>query len=179
MSIVPVAVRLDLPREEWDDHPLFPVQTLLLGGHESFRRTSQTLLHRAEAGGDNLGIHWVFQVWKGGMHSHEHYEEHKLYPYLTHVWGLSFDVARQGHEDLADVEAEVLARSRDAGAASPALAEALRRHDQVLVDHLALEEQLVIPALLALEPAAFETFLRSDIGTLLRRTPSRLDERSP
>lgn len=175
MSIVPVAVRLDLPREAWDDHPLFPFQTLLLGGHASFRRTSRMLCDRAASGADALGLHWTFSVWKGAMHSHEHYEEHKLYPYLSHVWGLSFDTARAGHEALADAEAEVLARSREGGAATTALAEALRRHDEVLLPHLDLEEELVIPALLALEPAAFETFLRSDIDTLMRTTPRRVD----
>jgi len=178
MSIVPVAVsvRLDLPREEWDDHPRFPAQTLLLGGHESFRRTSRSLLHRVESGGDRQGIGWVFHVWKGGMHSHEHYEEHKLYPYLSHVWGISFDEARAGHEALADAEARVFEHLGGSGAATAELADALRHHDAVLTEHLALEEQLVIPALLALEPADFETFLRSDIASLRRAVPRQVSD---
>ena len=169
MSIVParVSVRLDLPREEWADHPRFPTQTLLLGGHESFRRTSRTLLRRAEEGGDRQGIRWVFHVWKSAMRSHERYEEHKLYPYLAHVFGISFDDARAGHEALGEAETAVLEAARGEGQATSELAEALRHHDEVLVEHLALEEELVIPALLSLEPDVFERFLRQDIVRLL------------
>ena len=68
------------------------------------------------------------------------------------------------------------ARVREAvapGDAAPALADALRAHHEALIEHLALEEELVIPALLALEPAEFEDYYHSDIRGLLQR----LDER--
>ncbi len=162
---------LSLARDRWSAHPHWPHQTLLLGSHDMFRKTSLSLVARAESGADAEPVHWVFRAWKGVMHSHERYEEYKLYPYLTRRWGLAMSAAEDGHAALGAAEAEVFAL-RASGPSTLALADALRHHDDVLVDHLALEEELVIPALLALEPAEFETLLRTDIHTLLRRMES-------
>lgn len=158
-----------VPRTAWAEHPRFPTQTLLLGSHANFRRISRVLLARAEAGRDSQAIRWVFRQWKAAMHSHEHYEERKLYPYLAHRWGLSFDAARAGHDALREAEEAVLEACAEPGPATPALAEALRVHDAVLDRHLELEEDLVIPALLGLAPEEFERYTRSDLATLLGR----------
>lgn len=154
-------LELSLPRDQWQSHPRFATQTLLLGSHANFLKVSRQLLSRAESGSDAPALRWVFRAWKSAMHSHEHYEERKLYPYLTRRWDLSFEACRAGHAELSVAEAEVLAESSEPGPATAELVEALRRHDEVLVSHLALEEELVIPALLALEPAEFEAYLRS------------------
>jgi len=166
------AASLTLARDQWTQHPRFPQQTLLLNSHESFRRTSRTLLRRAEGGSDAGAIGWVFRAWKAGMRSHEGYEEYKLYPYLERRWGLSMAPAEAGHRQLAELDSAVRA-AITAGDATPALADALRAHDAVLVAHLALEEELVIPALLALEPAEFEDYSMSDIRGLLQRLDQR------
>lgn len=156
---------LQLPRAHWTEHPRFPRQTLLLNGHRSFRRTSRHLIEEAERGGSHASIAWLFRLWKAGMHSHEHYEEHKLYPYLAARWGISMEPARVGHDELAERERDVYA----ALAGDGSLVDALRAHDAVLCPHLDLEEELVIPALLALDPEEFEDYLRSDIRGLLQR----------
>ena len=161
MTTLDAALRL--PRHAWTDHPRYPTQTLLLGSHDSFRRTSSTLIARAESGGDLAGIQWVFSYWKSAMRGHEHYEEHKLYPYLEARFPLSCDALRAGHDHLAELDTAV----RDAEDL-PALAAALKAHDAVLCAHLEAEEALVIPALLALAPEEFETYYHSDIRTLLR-----------
>jgi len=163
---------LTLPRDQWTQHPHYPQQTLLLNSHESFRRTSRVLLRRAEDGSDAQAIGWIFRAWKASMRSHEGYEEHKLYPYLERRWGISTASAEEGHRQLAELDAAVRG-AVTAGDATPALADALRAHDEVLVAHLALEESLVIPALLALEPAEFEDYSMSDIRGLLQRLDAR------
>lgn len=161
---------LDLPRDAWADHPRYPRQVLLLGSHESFRRTSASLVRRAESGGDAAAIGWVFDYWKSAMSGHERYEEHKLYPYLEARWGLSCDPLRAGHHQLAALDAAVRA-AVDAcdGPATPALHTALATHDAALSAHLDVEEELIIPALLALSPDEFETYYHSNIHTLLSR----------
>jgi len=152
---------LALDRKAWASHPRFRTQALLLGSHENFRQTSAILISRAESGSDTTALRWVFQAWKGAMHSHERYEELKLYPYLHRRWGLSFDVAREGHRALSQAEEVVLARAGEDGPASAGLTDALRRHDEILREHLALEEELVLPALLALTPDEFDHYSRS------------------
>lgn len=158
---------LSLSPSQWSSHPRFPAQTLLLRSHESFRRTSQTLMDRAQAGRDAPAIGWVFAAWKAAMKNHEAYEEYKLYPYLEMRWGLDMAPAEQGHEALGALDAQVRSAVRP-GAASPALADALARHHATLLAHLDLEERLVIPALLALTPAEFERYSRSTLSMLLR-----------
>lgn len=155
-----------LERSEWSGHPNYPRQLLLLGSHENFRRINATLIRRAEQGEriDLLDI--LYRRWISAMRSHEGYEEHKLYPYLERRWGVSFAEASEGHQALHDVDARVRAacRARDREAAIAAFSE----HAEVLDAHLALEEELVIPLLLALEPAEFERYTRLPIQLLLR-----------
>jgi hypothetical protein len=156
-----------LPRSEWPTHPHFPRQTLLLGGHESFRRTSRVLIDQAVSGRSPDALGWLFRAWKAAMHSHERYEEHKLYPYLEARWDLSMAPARVGHDQLAERERDVFAALD--GSDASAIEAAFRAHDAVLCPHLDLEEELVIPALLALSPAEFEDYIHSDIRGLLQR----------
>ena len=159
---------LDLPRRAWPDHPRFPQQVLLLSAHKSFRRTSRSLVRRAESGEDAAAIGGVFDYWKSAMSGHEGYEEHKLYPYLEARWGLSCEPLRAGHHQLAALEAAVQAAVAGCdGPATPALHTALMTHDAALLAHLAVEEELVVPALLALSPAEFKAYYQNNIRTLL------------
>lgn len=158
---------LALPRDAWPDHPRFPSQALLLGGHAQFRRIGQVLIDRAEAGGDSAGILWIFRRWKAAMHSHERYEEHKLYPYLERRWGLDLSALRGEHSELREVEGAVRSHDADDGPASESLLAALIAHHEVLLPHLDREEELVLPALLALTPEEFDRYARSPIHRLL------------
>jgi hypothetical protein len=160
---------LALAPERWSAHPGFPQQTLLLGSHRNFRRISAVLNERAEQGFDTGGLRRLFWSWKSAMRGHEHYEEGKLYPYLERRWGLSFDDAVAGHRALSNAEMEVFAELQAPGPAGPTLVAVLAAHHELLIEHLALEEARVIPALLALTPAEFEDYTMSDIRGLLQR----------
>lgn len=160
-----------LPREQWSAHPRWPEQVLLLGSHANFRSISRHLVAQARAADGSLaGIASLYLRWIAGMRSHEAYEEHKLYPYLTRRWGVSLAAAEAGHEQLHACHAAVVDAITDAAElrrTTPALAEALRAHDETLVAHLELEEDLVIPRLLALEPDEFRRYTHGTIEALL------------
>lgn len=126
-----------------------------------------------------VGLHALFDRWVAAMRSHEAYEEGKLYPYLEHRWGVSLDEARAGHEELhlrADaVEAAFESGARpaesavDGGDAGGVVLRALRAHDYALDAHLEVEEDAVIPLLLALEPEEFVRYYDSPISLLIQR----------
>ncbi len=138
-----------IKREHWESHENYPAQVLLLGSHENFRQISRILVDRVREFGYTAGIESLYRRWKSAMRGHEAYEENKLYPYLAKRWGVSFDDAEAGHEALRVRDRDVLSAFVDP--ASPAaLLDALREHDEVLVEHLRYEEDLVIPLLLEL-----------------------------
>lgn len=149
-----------IPRQQWPDHPHWPHQTLLLGSHHNFRFISERLIEAAQTGENLEWLEYMVPRWIAAMRSHEAYEEYKLYPYLTRRWGLSFGEAEAGHQRLHERGAAV--REAMEGLVhdqpAPALAAALQAHDAVLREHLAHEEELVIPALLQLEPEEFERY---------------------
>jgi hypothetical protein len=166
-----------IPREEWTSHPHFATQALLLGSHTNFRRVSRYLVDKASRE-KFVGLHSLFDRWIAAMRSHEGYEEHKLYPYLEYRWGVSLDEARAGHDELharADEVVEAfrsLARPADP-ADSPKSARdnwvlrALEAHDRALDAHLDLEEEAVVPLLLALSPEEFDRYYRSPLSLLI------------
>ena len=159
---------LDLPRHDWADHPHYPQQLLLVRSHEHFRHISATLLDHAERGGDIAGILAVFERWKAGMRSHEHYEEHKLYPYLAHRFDLNPTSMEEGHAELAEEDQRIRAAQNKP---SDVFAALLRRHHEVLLEHLDHEESRVIPALLALSPSEFDDYCNRSLGWLLAHHP--------
>ncbi|MGB5223000.1 MAG: hemerythrin domain-containing protein [Polyangiales bacterium] len=176
MNAVAVAVP-KIPREDWTAHPRFRSQALLLGSHANFRRVSSFLVDRA-ASEKFVGLHSLFDRWIAAMRSHEAYEERKLYPYLEYRWQVSLDEARTGHSELharADEVAEAfrsLARPADPAdsAADPpdnTVLRALQAHDHTLGDHLDVEEEAVIPLLLALDPEEFHRYYRSPLSMLI------------
>ena len=165
MTTVTGHIDLELPRNSWAAHPNYPRQVLLLGAHDGFRQISRTLCTKADDGGDIDRIGWVFGYWKSAMSGHEHYEEGKLYPFLEARWGISCDSLRAGHDGLAVLDTRV--RSAVESDDRAGLREALRDHDRALNTHLDEEELLVIPALLALEPAEFDRYYDGNIETLL------------
>ncbi|MFT7519881.1 MAG: hypothetical protein ACI9MC_002025 [Kiritimatiellia bacterium] len=165
-EIVASQAELSLPREAWSDHPRYPRQTLLLRSHESFRLFSQTLVARSKTGTTHAALNGLFRQLMGSMRGHEGYEEHKLYPYLEHRWGLDLMPLRVDHQHLHDMEDDVY----NALSGHGSVHDALLAHSQELDDHLDREEQLVIPALLALHPIEFDRYYRGHIGELLDDT---------
>ncbi len=156
---------LSLPRDAWATHPKFPEQVLLLGSHASFRATSRRLIERADRGASRANVLATFSMWKYAMGGHEHYEEHKLYPFLEHRWGLQTLGLSEGHEALARADQVVRA------AEGEALVAALEAHHAILMEHLDIEECTVIPALLALSEEEFRLYSESSLWRILEETP--------
>ena len=157
-----VAVVLpQIPREDWQSHPRFRTQALLLGSHANFRRVSRFLIDHAVRE-QFAGLHSLFDRWIAAMRSHEAYEERKLYPYLEYRWGVSLDEARGGHADPA-VGNESAHENR--------VLHALRAHDRTLGAHLDVEEDAVVPLLLALDPEEFDRYYHSPISMLIPAEP--------
>ena len=172
-----------LAREDWAAHPRFPAQTLLLEAHESFRKRAMWIRERVEAIAPpgpsrpseaavlNRRQRWRLRMaddfawWMKGMRGHERYEERKLYPFLARRYGYSFAALEHAHRVLHEKEQAVT----DAFAAlAPGAAGEARQHatlmaalcayEDALRAHLATEEELIIPMLLALEPSEFDAF---------------------
>jgi hypothetical protein len=106
-----------------------------------------------------------FAWWMKGMRGHERYEERKLYPFLARRYGVSFAALEEAHRLLHEQERAVMdgfaALAPGAGdepAQHAALMAALCAYDDALRAHLATEEELIIPLLLALEPAELAAF---------------------
>ncbi|MEZ4321451.1 MAG: hemerythrin domain-containing protein [Myxococcota bacterium] len=148
-----MSVDLSLPREAWTTHPHYPSQVLLLRSHASFRSISRQLIDGASRGVERDALLEIFRWWKASMRSHEAYEEGKLYPFLTRRFGIDTAPMAEGHDALRTADLRVRAAS------DTELQAALEHHDTVLDVHLDLEESIVIPALLALEPEEFEAYL--------------------
>lgn len=158
-------------RAQWQHHPRWPQQTLLLGSHEAFRKRSAWIIDRVEAlAGDDVrrARRWLarmrtdFDWWMSGMSGHERYEERKLYPFLARRWNTEFDELVAGHQalhhqrdDVREAFRRALAAGVDIAAASADVLRALTAHRRVLVDHLRDEEDRVIPLLLELAPEEF------------------------
>lgn len=158
-----------MPREAWASHPRYPAQALLLESHRSFLEISKVLIDAARRKDSLSGIESLFRRWIFAMRGHEAYEETKLYPYLERRWGLSFEEAKAGHEELhAAYDRVIAAFAAREGMRSEAICEALEAHDDILRRHLDHEEELVIPALLELTPEAFARYYDGDIESLLR-----------
>lgn len=112
------------------------------------------------------------------MRNHETYEERKLYPFLRRRFCVTTEEAQRGHKELHAADEQVRAVLSSlvfAGEehADEALHRALARHDQILQEHLDLEEKLVVPLLLALSPQEFDEYYHTSIDVLLERLNQR------
>ena len=158
-----------IPRQEWSSHPNYPNNLLLLGSHQNFLAINRRLVEQVQRQAEGSDLSWfarTYSSWIRAMRSHEAYEEHKLYPYLQARWGVSMAPAQAGHETLHEAHARVMSAfdTHD----SVEAAAALLRHEEVLAEHLELEEQLVIPMLLELPRDEFLKFTHRSIHLLLR-----------
>ncbi len=166
-----------LRRSEWASHSNYPRQALLLSSHESFRNISSHLVKEtmrawseAPGSGPRAVLSRLFWRWKSAMKSHEGYEEGKLYPYLRAKYGVSFAVLELHHRNLGLAEDRVRLAERNGDALQ--FAHAIKKHDEILVPHLAQEEEMVIPLLLSLEPDEFDRYSNGHIASLLRELAS-------
>lgn len=169
-----------LSRDQWSSHPRFPSQALLLGSHENFRRVSGYLIEEAAGEASARAIGGLYRRWISAMRSHEAYEESKLYPFLERRWHTSLEAAERGHHELhtahdAVISALDAAVSSEEGRADDALHLALVRHDEVLREHLALEEDMVIPLLLALSSEEFVEYYDQPLWVLLERLDQKAE----
>lgn len=161
--------RLNVPhgltRSAWSDHPHYPEQLLLLGSHDNFRRASRSLIEwagRLLRDADAVAMAHnrdVFNQWQAAMGGHEHYEEHKLYPYLERRYGVELGRLRHGHQRLSRLRADV--RSAYGSYRPDEQLGALQSFDAELRAHLAEEEDAVIPLLLHLPRADFVSYSRA------------------
>ena len=160
-----------LSRQRWERHPNYPRQTLLLGSHDSFLAINDRLIEQAGRVQEVDALEPRYRYWIHAMRSHERYEEQKLYPYLEHRFGDSFEPSRAGHDALHEKHAAVLAAFRavtaEAGDAREQVATALREHRATLFEHLQLEERAVIPRLLQLSSEEFERYYALPLSLLL------------
>lgn len=144
-----------------------------MGSHANFRRFSRRLIDALETPDGAEFVARAYPFWIRAMRSHEAYEERKLYPYLEKRWDVSMATASEGHEKLHALDEDV----RHAFGDPVALKAALVEHDKALVEHLEVEEDLVIPLLLELSPEEFAEYATRSIHQLLdnltRPTPAR------
>ncbi len=162
-------------RDAWSKHPNFPNHLLLLGSHKNFLSISATLVTRARHLVDNPTSDWrrdtanLFTWWQSGMLNHEHYEEQKLYPFLSQHYRVSLGALLGDHGELDDLRT-VVTQALDIQDA-PAILHAFTAFDTTLVRHLREEEELVIPMLLDLEPAEFRDYAMG--GPAMRKRMDR------
>lgn len=169
-----------LPRSEWPSHPNYPQQVLLMGAHQNFREISLhvvTLVKEQRAPRAKR----LFSSWMMAMRGHEHYEESKLFKYLSQRYGLSMSALEEGHEELHEKEAWVndgfaACAREDSQEHRDALVEALLAYRDVLWAHLKLEEDTVIPLLLAMTPEEFQRYYNGDIQSLLEELEAMKEE---
>jgi len=159
-------------REAWAAHERFPAQALLLRSHASFRAVSHALVEQAGPSGRAGGLRAIertFEMWMAAMQNHEHYEEHKLYPYLARRYDTSMECLVGQHRSLHGAKRDVRLAFEET---DPSLVcDALRAHRRILMRHLDEEEGIVIPMLLELEPREFDAYATLPIELLMRRFP--------
>ena len=90
------------------------------------------------------------------MKNHEAYEERRLYPYLAQKHGISFQNLELQHEELGRLERQIIAAWGEGD--TDAIRQGLIEHDRVLIDHLAEEEDVVIPLILSFTPDEYATY---------------------
>lgn len=180
-----------IPRNEWASHPRFAEQGLLLESHATFRGRSDWIIDRLRDLAPRGEVdarrraRWLkrmraeFSWWRSSMGAHERYEERKLYPYLCARYRLTFDDLQAGHRELhalADqIESAFVAARADDGRERSLLSllplseliQTVENHRDALLRHLELEENKVIPILLAMPKAEFQHFVATPIEHLL------------
>jgi hemerythrin-like domain-containing protein len=135
-------------RAAWDRHPNIagPASTLLVI-HDQFRAASRHIGFLIDRESPDVG--WVrraFRPLANTLHHHHHAEEEMLFPMVLDRTGTDPEQLVRDHQVLMDAIAAVEAALSDADTVKTTAA--IASFDEILVEHLAREEALVIPVLL-------------------------------
>jgi len=136
-------------RTKWQLHPNFGgPASMLLGVHDHFRLGSRRLLQLLVAAPPDLAhASRAFRPLAEMLHHHHHAEEAMLFPLIRRRTGAAPERLVTDHETLTAAIAYLSARLSKSDDANEAKA-AAESFDQILVEHLAREESLVMPVLL-------------------------------
>ena len=137
-------------RAGWDRHPNIggPASTLL-AIHDQFRAASRRIAFSIDGEAPDVG--WVrraFTPLAMTLHHHHHAEENMLFPMVLERTGTAPEQLVRDHQIMTDAIASVEAALSE-GDTTRARA-TIASFDEILVEHLAREEALVIPVLLAM-----------------------------
>jgi iron-sulfur cluster repair protein YtfE (RIC family) len=142
-------------RVAWEGHPnIGGLAGTLLYIHDSFRETSAALVALADATGTDVlaRMRRLFRPLAQTLHHHHHAEEQMLFPLVREHTAVHPAALVEDHHALMALLAAVeTALARDDHMAAD-LAALVRRLDDALRDHLAREEAIAVPVLLALTP---------------------------
>ena len=135
-------------RAAWDRHPNIagPASTLL-AIHDQFREASRRIASLVNR--ESPDVEWVRRAFRPlaiTLHHHHHAEEEMLFPMVLERTGTAPEQLVRDHQVLMDAIAAVEAALLD-GDTIRATA-TIASFDEILVEHLAREEVLVIPVLL-------------------------------
>lgn len=137
-------------RATWDRHPNIggPASTLL-AIHDQFRAASRRIAFLIEQVSPDIA--WVRRVFTPlalTLHHHHHAEEDMLFPMVLERTGMAPEQLVQDHQVLTDAIASVAAALSEGDTTRARVT--IASFDEILVEHLAREEALVIPVLLAM-----------------------------
>ncbi|KAI8619373.1 hypothetical protein BC830DRAFT_1104644 [Chytriomyces sp. MP71] len=114
----------------------------------------------------------AFTRWHGAMRMHEHYEESKLYPFLSRRWKVNPTYLSSEHDEMHEKRDAVLASFNEylilAASSRRSLEQVktvgnelvarMKTYDSLLRMHLNEEEEFVIPMLLELSRQEFDEY---------------------
>lgn len=143
-------VRRLAERRAWERDPHFSgPASMILGIHDQFRAAASELMRLVGIEGepDVAAVRGVFEPLAQVLHHHHHAEEETLFPFVKLRTGVAPERLVADHAELVKAISDV-ERSLSAGDAQPVKAVVVA-FEHVLVTHLAREETLVIPVLLA------------------------------
>jgi iron-sulfur cluster repair protein YtfE (RIC family) len=135
-------------RAAWERHPNItgPASTLL-AIHDQFRAASRRIALLIDREPPDIG--WVRRAYRPlavTLHHHHHAEEEMLFPMVLERTGTAPEQLVRDHQVLTDAIAAVEAAL--VGADAIKARTTIVRFDEILAEHLAREEALVIPVLL-------------------------------
>jgi len=137
-------------RTAWDRHPNIagPASTLL-AIHDQFRAASRRIAFLIDRDSPDVGwVRHAFRPLATTLHHHHHAEEVMLFPMVLARTGTAPEQLVRDHQTLMDAIAAVEAALSD-GDTTRARA-TIASFDEILIEHLAREEALVVPVLLGM-----------------------------
>lgn len=141
----------ELVPSSWSAHPSWAAYAYpaLVGFHDRYRRETSRLVAAAMDEAVPVGsLRDACAELREHLHNHEAVEEQGLYPWIEARYDVDLSTQVAEHARLNEA-LEVVARRLTGGGDRAALRDDLVALDQCLRAHLAEEERLCVPALLA------------------------------